>query len=300
MSSCAPPRATRKPEITSSRIKQRPAGVGALAQQLEEARAGRDEAHVGGQRLGDDRRELVPTGRLLHGGAQRVGVVPGHHDRGGRGARGHARARGERLGGQPRARLCEQRVEVPVVGAGELEQPLAPGGRAREPHGGHRRLGPRGGHAQHLDAVDPARDLRRELDLGGGGRAEARALRRRLGDRGEHLRMGVPVDQGPPRADVVDEAIAVDVDQLGALAAVDEDRGAADRSHRAHGRVDAAGQHLQRAAVELRRARVSERGAHGQAGRSGAQVRDAELSADAAAGYAPACSASQFLKSSVK
>ncbi len=52
---------------------------------------------------------------------------------------------------------------------------------------------------------------------------------RRRVDRRQHLRVGVAVDQRAPRADVVDEAVAVDVDQLGAVAALDEDRVAADR-----------------------------------------------------------------------
>ncbi len=75
----------------------------------------------------------------------------------------------------------------------------------------------------------------------GGRRAEARAARGGLLDRGEDLRVRVPVDQRPPRADVVHEAVAVDVDQFGALAALDEDRLAPDRAHRAHGRVDPPG-----------------------------------------------------------
>ena len=112
-------------------------------------------------------------------------------------ARRHAGARRETLGGQARAGLREQGVEVPVVGAGELEQMLTPGGRAREADGGHRRLGPRGGHAQHLDALDPARDLHRQLDLGGRRRAEAGALRRRGRDRIEHGGWACPWIRGP-------------------------------------------------------------------------------------------------------
>ena len=96
----------------------------------------------------------------------------------------------------------------------------------------------------------------------------------------EHLGVRVAEDQGPPRADVVDEAVAVDVDQLRALAAVDEERVAPDRAHRAHRRVDAAGQARQRAPVELGRAAVGERGHQ--------------------AAHAQACARSQSLKSSVK
>ena len=59
-----------------------------VAQQLEEARRGRDQAHVGRVGLDQDRRELV----LGEGAPDGLGVVPRHDDRvrGGRGR--HARA----------------------------------------------------------------------------------------------------------------------------------------------------------------------------------------------------------------
>ena len=110
------------------------------------------------------------------------------------------------------------------------------------------------------------------------GRAERRPALGRRDDRREHRGVGVAVDERPPRAHVVDVAVAVDVDELGAVAALDEDRVAADGAHRAHGRVDASGQALQRAGVELGGAGVGERDRHQTA----------------------ACSRSQRLKSSVK
>ena len=72
-----------------------------------------------------------------------------------------------------------------------------------------------------------------------------------------HLGVGVAEDQRAPGADPVDVAVAVDVDQLAALAALDEDRLALDLPHRPHGRVDAAGKDLQRAPVQLGRALVT-------------------------------------------
>ena len=65
---------------------------------------------------------------------------------------------------------------------------------------------------------------------------------------------------------IIASSDAVDVDQFGALAASDEDRVAPDRAHRAHRRVDAAGNDLERAPVELSRASVLER--CGQVGRT--------------------------------
>ena len=89
--------------------------------------------------------------------------------------------------------------------------------------------------------------LGRQLHLGLGGRAEAGARRRGGGHRLHHLGMGVAGDQRAPRHHPVDVAVAVDVGQLGALAARHEQRVAADRAHRADGRVHAAGQQLRRA-----------------------------------------------------
>ena len=51
-------------------------------------------------------------------------------------------------------------------------------------------------------------------------------------------------DQGTPRADVVDVAVAVGIPDVGALAADKERRLAANRAESTHGRVDAAGDEL--------------------------------------------------------
>ena len=80
--------------------------------------------------------------------------------------------------------------------------------------------------------------------------AEAAALGG-AGHRCDHVGMRVTGDQRAPGLHPVDVAVAVDVDQLGALAARHEDRVAADRAHRAYGRVDPAGEQPQRALVEL-------------------------------------------------
>ena len=60
--------------------------------------------------------------------------------------------------------------------------------------------------------------------------------------------MRVPEDQRPPGEDVVDVAVAVDVDQVRALAALDEERRAADGPKCANGRADAAGQQAEASA----------------------------------------------------
>ena len=140
-----------------------------VAQQLEEAGRGRDQAHVGRIGLDQHRGELV----LGERGAHRLGIVPGHDDglRGGGGR--HAGRRRDALRREPGPGLGQQPVDVPVVGAGELQQHVAAGGGAREPDRAHRRLGPRRGHPQHVDRRHPGAHELGQLDLAGGRRAVA-------------------------------------------------------------------------------------------------------------------------------
>ena len=96
-----------------------------------------------------------------------------------------------------------------------------------------------------------ARDELRHLQLELGRRAEGKPARGRRGDRREHLRVGVAEDGRAPRADVVDVAVAVDVDEPGALAFAEEDGRSADGAEGAHGRIHAAGNDPLRGFKEL-------------------------------------------------
>ena len=192
-----------------------------------------------------------------------------------------ARAGRDALRREAGARLGEQAVDVAVVGAGELQELLAAGRRAGEADRAHRRLGARarscaasrptacGATTSSASSTSPA--------VGAPKRRARRAAASATAC--DDRRVRVAVDQRAPRADPVDVAVAVDVDELGALAALDEDRVAADRAHRADRRVHAAGQ---AAAARARRARRS------------------VVSASGTAAQTPACSRSQSLKSSVK
>ncbi len=53
--------------------------------------------------------------------------------------------------------------------------------------------------------------------------------------------MAMAEDQRPPGADVVDVLVAIGIEDVGAFAALDEGRSAADAAIGAHGRVYAAG-----------------------------------------------------------
>ena len=150
----------------------------------------------------------------------RVGVVPRHDRRcSAVAAAGTPGLAGMRLRREAAAGLGEQAVDVAVVGAGELQDLLAPGRRAGEPHRAHRRLGARRRHAQHLDRRHAPRDLLGQLDLAVGRRAEGRA-RARAASATAATTSGCawPWIERAPRADPVDVAVAVDVDDLGARA----------------------------------------------------------------------------------
>ena len=235
--------------ITSSKMSSAPASALSAAEQLEEAGGRWDDTHVGGDRLGQHGGHVV----LGQGASQRGAVVPVDEDGRGRLGDGDPGARRDAQGRQARAGIGEQAVGVAVVGAGELDDDLAPGSGAGEADGAHRSLGAGAGHAQHLDRGDAIGDLLGKLDLGGGWGAVGGAAPRRLDQRGEDRGVGVAEDQRPPGADPVEVAVAVDIDQLTALTALDEDRLAADLAHRPDGGVDAAREDLQRSLIQLRR-----------------------------------------------
>ena len=134
--------------ITSSKTSSAPVASARSRSSSRNPGVGRDQAHVGRERLGEDRRELVLRPRLR---AARSGSFQGTITRVGRGrARGRPGWRGCPAWPGPSPASRQQPVDVAVVGAGELQRPVAAGGRAGEAHRAHRRLGARRGHAQHL------------------------------------------------------------------------------------------------------------------------------------------------------
>ena len=138
-----------------------------------------------------------------------------------------------------------------VVGALELDDLVAPGERARQADGGHGGLGARVDKAHHLDRGHPFDHAPRKIQLERARCAVAGPARRGLLHRRHHSRVRVPEDERPPRKDVVDVAVTVDVDEIRALAALDEERLPTDGFERPHGRVDAAGQQALRGGEEL-------------------------------------------------
>ncbi len=105
--------------MTSSLMSSAPSGVAQGAQPLDESRLRRDDAHVGGGRLGDDAGDLAAV--LLEGRLGQREVVVGQHDRVGGGGSGDAGGVGQPERRDAGAGSSEQGVDVAVVAAGELD-----------------------------------------------------------------------------------------------------------------------------------------------------------------------------------
>ena len=231
-SSWAPPRATRKPVMTSSKISSAPTRSHSARSAARKPSAGGDEAHVGGDGLEDDRGDVVGEG----------GDVVEGHDRGvgHRGRRDPHRV-GQAEDRQRRTGLGQEGVAVAVVVAGELHQPVAAGVAAGEADGRHRRLGARAHQPDLLHRRDASADLLGQQDLPLGGRAIARAPGRGVLDGGDDGGVGVAGDDRPVALDEIEVLGALDVPDPCAVGALDEVRGAPDGAEGPDGRVDAAG-----------------------------------------------------------
>ena len=210
----APPGATRKPVITSSRISSTPcAAVSSRRLARKPARQRRHAERAAG-RLDQRGRDVAVGGER---GAQRVGVARLEQQRVGGDLGEHARRRRA----VEMARVARGHVVVPAVEVRLEADDLAPAGeRAGEPHRHQRRLGAGRGEAhalgarhQPLDGLGPAhlervvgaevgaareRLLHRGGDLADGcGRAAARRGRRSSRCSGCHRR---PTCTAPGRA----------------------------------------------------------------------------------------------------
>ena len=230
---------------------QRADAVALGAQALEEPVVGRDQPHVGGDRLDDDARGVaVELGHRLYGAttvsATAASVTPGRA--------------GEAEGGEAAARLGEEQVAVAVVVAGELHD-LAVGRCSRGPPGSPtwwprcpddtRRTSSTDGH--------PGADRLGQLHLALGGGAVGRAVGGRPLHRLDDRRVGVAGDDGAVGLDEVDVAAALDVPHVGALGPGHEVRRAADALEGAHRAVDPAGDHPLGPLEQLRRCVVGSR-----------------------------------------
>ena len=147
-----------------------------VAQALQKARLRQNDAHVAGDRLDDQRGDLIRERFAQPFDRRQVVVGREQRVRGGgprdAGARRHAERR------QARARLHQKLIGVAVIAAFELDDLLAPRVRPRHADRAHRRFGAGAHEAHALDRRHHRSHELAELDLERGWRAEARAVSR--------------------------------------------------------------------------------------------------------------------------
>src|SRR6202021_2216572 len=126
-----------------------------------------DDAVAAGAGLVDRGRDLVTEliERLLYG----VNIVIGQHNRVGGGRTGDTRGGRQARGRPPRAGVGQQRVDVTVVAAGELDDLGAAGESAGQSHRAHGGLGAGVDQPDQVNRRHPVDDLRGQFAFGGGG-----------------------------------------------------------------------------------------------------------------------------------
>src|SRR5207342_1491441 len=108
-----------------------------------------DDAHVPGDRLDDDRGQALAV--ALDGGSGGVDVVEGADDGVARGACGDPGAGGHPEGGAAGPARDKERVRMPVVAPGELDDTVPVREPPREADGAHGGFRPGGDEAHLLD-----------------------------------------------------------------------------------------------------------------------------------------------------
>ena len=151
---------------------------------------------------------------------------------------GDAQRRGGTAGGH------QQAIDVPVIVARELDDHFAAGESAGESDGAHRRLGAGIDQPHVLDRRDGRDDQFGQFAFGLGRGAEACAAGDRRFEGRDDGRMGVAENHRSPGADVVDVAVAIDIEQIGPRPALEKQRLAADAAERPGRAIHAAGHEL--------------------------------------------------------
>jgi hypothetical protein len=167
-----------------------------LARGAQELGTAPHQVHVAGDRFHDDRGNLRPV--LAERVLQLLAVVVTEHHRLAGNVGRHAGRTGVTERERAGAGLDQQTVGVPVVAAFEFDDPVPPGGPARQPDGAHGGL--RAGRDQPhlLYGRHPPHDPLGQVDLGLGRGAEGQAVGGRRLDGLDHGRVGVAQDHGPP------------------------------------------------------------------------------------------------------
>ena len=217
----------------------------------EEACVGQNQADVGRERFDDEASDLALIGVEERRECRKIIIF--RDERIGGGAGRDTGRIGIALRERAGAGLHEERVDVAVVAARELDDLVAARVTTSEADGGHGGFGATVGHTDLLHRRDAGQDQFGHLDLEGVGGAEARAAVKGLADGRADIRVVVAVDGRTPGQDEVDELLAVGRRQAGAVGRLGEERGATDRAEGADRGIDAARDHREGALEKLLR-----------------------------------------------
>jgi hypothetical protein len=212
--------------------------VAERAQPLQKAITWRNDAHVAGDRLKDDRGDLIAL--CFESDRHSVKIVVRQHDRVGSITLGHARGRGDSQRHEAGARCNQQRIRVTVIVAVELDELVASGIAASQSDRAHGRLGAARDHAHHIHAGDHVADSLGELNLDLRRRSIARATVELLANPIEHLVGCVTQYHRAPRRHKIDVLVADGVPHVRALGVIVEDRIATHALERTDRRIHAA------------------------------------------------------------
>ena len=208
--SCAPPGATRKPVMTSSKIRSAPWRFVSSRRPARKPGLGSTSPML--PAYGSTMTPRSQPGSAAKRGAHRVEIVVRQR----RACRARCRPvmpgeSGDAVRQRAAAGRDQERVAVAVIAARELDQLVASGEAAREPQRAHRRFGAARTKANRLDRRNHRADELGEFAFGFG----RRAVRRTACGCGLHGfddgGMRVAENERPPRHDVVDVGVAVEI-----------------------------------------------------------------------------------------
>ena len=234
--------------MTSSKNKHRAIFGAKPTYRREVTRLGENQTDIADVRLKNDRRDLTGVGGEGRGEGSRI--VERKNNRFARKRRRNARTVGIAVRERARAGFDQERIGVPVITAGKLDDLVALRETPGQPDGGHRGFGPAAGHADFLNRRHEARNQLSHFDLERIGRAKRRASLERRGDRGFDARVVVPVNGGAPRADEINQLAIVGRRERSALRRLDVKRRAADGAKSTDRGIDSAGNEFESAIEE--------------------------------------------------
>ena len=130
---------------------------------------------------------------------------------------------------------------MPVVATGEFDDSVSARKAASYTDGAHGRFGTGADESNALHARKGLEDQLGDSRFVFRRSAVGSPLLGGLDDRLDHARFGVSEDHRPPGSDVIDEPIAIEIVQIGALGTFDKERMAADGSEGSCRGVDPTG-----------------------------------------------------------